>query len=48
MAGIFCAEWALGVIEVRGIGLEIGILAANFGFLVLIWAPFERRSGCSC
>jgi membrane protease YdiL (CAAX protease family) len=42
MAGIFCAEWALGAIEVRGIGLEIGILAANFGFLVLIWAPFEE------
>jgi hypothetical protein len=42
MAGIFCAEWALGAIEVRGIGFEIGILAANFGFLVLIWAPFEE------
>ena len=42
MSGIFCAEWALGAIEVRGIGLETGTLAANFGFLVLLWAPFEE------
>jgi membrane protease YdiL (CAAX protease family) len=42
IAGIFCVEWALGVIEVEGIRPEIGILAANFGFLVLLWAPFEE------
>jgi uncharacterized protein len=42
MAGVFCVEWALGAIEVEGMRLEIGVLAANFGFLVLLWAPFEE------
>jgi membrane protease YdiL (CAAX protease family) len=42
MAGIFCAEWSLGGIRVEGIRPEIGVVAANFGFLVLLWAPFEE------
>jgi len=42
MSGVFCAEWALGAIEVEGIRPDIVTLAANFAFLVLLWAPFEE------
>lgn len=42
MAGVFCVEWALGGIRVEGVRPEMATLAANFGFLVLLWAPFEE------
>ena len=42
MAGIFVAEWALGAIRIEGVRPQIETLAANFAFLVLLWAPFEE------
>ena len=42
MTGIFLIEWALGAIQVQGVKPQISTLAANFAFLVLLWAPFEE------